>query len=151
MEQDREEQRHRLTNKKKSNAAKLAWKRNHGNYVAGIRKRERESMKKSFYDICRDMDEANITRDNIFENKLNISFDNIAGGVSLSINDDEGTLSISTSLDTTGVGQYGLSDFDNETLKTLFSNVKEDLLNLCKNFDNEIIQIITKNGLKSTK
>jgi len=155
MDQDRETQQHRLQNKKKSNASKLAWKRNHGHYMTGVRKRERKEMNRSFYDVCKDMEEhlteAEVTRDNVFESKLNISLDSIAGGISLSINKENGNVSISTSLEQTGSGMYRLTDYDDATLKTLFSSIKNDLLELCKNFDNEINQIIAKNGLKSTK
>jgi hypothetical protein len=155
MDQDREAQQHRLQNKKKSNASKLAWKRNHGHYMTGVRKRERNEMNRSFYDVCKDMEEhlteAEVTRDNVFESKLNISLDSIAGGISLSINKENGNVSISTSLEQTGSGMYRLTDYDDATLKTLFSSIKNDLLELCKNFDNEINQIIAKNGLKSTK
>ena len=112
-------------------------------------------MNRSFYDVCKDMEEhlteAEVTRDNVFESKLNISLDSIAGGISLSINKENGNVSISTSLEQTGSGMYRLTDYDDATLKTLFSSIKNDLLELCKNFDNEINQIIAKNGLKSTK
>ena len=154
-EQEDDAQRHRLRNKDKSNATKLAWKRNHSNYMRGVRERERKEMNRSFYDICKEMEEhlteAQTSRDNIFKDKLAFTFDNIAGGIALSINKDNGTLSISTSLEQGGSGQYGLSNYDDAALKSLFSNIKNDLLNLCQNFDDEIQQIIAKNGLKSTK
>lgn len=159
MNQEREEQKHRLTNKKKSNKSKLAWKRFHGHYVLGIKKRERNAMTTSFIKTCQELDEcvtealneAEVTRDNVFENKLDISLDSIAGGISLQINKENGNVSISTSLEQTGSGMYKLTDWDDATLKTLYSSLKEDLLNLCKNFDEEINQLIAKNGLKSTK
>lgn len=153
-EQEDDAQKHRLRNKKKSNATKLAWKRNHSNYMSGVRERERKEMNKSFYDICKEKEhvlEAQVSRNNVFKDKLAFGFDNIAGGIAVSINKDNGTLSISTSLEQTGSGQYGLTNYDDAALKTLFSNIKNDLLNLCQNFDDEISQIMAQNGLKSTK
>ena len=116
-------------------------------------------MKTSFIKVCRELDEcvkeamteAEVTRDNVFETELDVSLDSIAGGISLQINKDNGNVSISTSLEQTGSGMYKLTDWDDATLKTLYSALKDDLLNLCKNFDEEINQIIAKNGLKSTK
>lgn len=46
---------------------------------------------------------------------------------------------------------YRLTEYDDATLKVLYSNLKDDLMNLCKTFDEEINQILAKNGLKSTK
>ena len=159
MNNEKEEQSNRLTNKDKSNKAKLAWRKYHGHYVSGIKKRERNAMTTSFIKTCQELDEcvtealneAEVTRDNVFENKLDISLDSIAGGISLQINKENGNVSISTSLEQTGSGMYKLTDWDDATLKTLYSSLKEDLLNLCKNFDEEINQLIAKNGLKSTK
>ena len=153
-EREDDEQRHRLRNKHKSNSAKLDWKRNHGNYMRGARERERQSMNRSFYDICKANEhlvEAQVSRNNVFKDKLAFGFDNIAGGIAVSINKDNGTLSISTSLEQTGNGQYGLTNFDDATLQALFSNIKNSLLDLCQNFDEEISQIMAQNGLKSTK
>ena len=149
-----DEQTHRLNNKKKSNATKLAWKRNRASFMSGVRKRERDSMKRSFYDVCKDMNElqeAKVDKDNVFDSKLEISLESIAGGVALSINKDNGNVSFTTTLNQSGSGMYRLTTFDDATLKTLFSSLKEDLLNVCKNFDEEINQMIAKNGLKSTK
>ena len=151
MDQDREEQKHRLHNRDKSDAAKLGWKRNHVNYTLGNRKKERENMNKSFYDICKEFDESEISKDNVFDTELNISLDNIAGGISMSINRENGNVSISTSLEQTGSGQYRLTQYDDETLKTLYNNMKNDLTELCKSFDEEIAQVLAKNGLRSTK
>jgi len=149
-----DEQTHRLNNKKKSNATKLAWKRNRASFMSGVRKRERDSMKRSFYDVCKDMNElqeAKVDKDNVFDSKLEISLESIAGGVALSINKDNGNVSFTTTLNQSGSGMYRLTTFDDAALKTLFSSLKEDLLNVCKNFDEEINQMIAKNGLKSTK
>lgn len=153
-EKEDDEQRHRLRNKHKSNASKLAWKRNHGNYMKGVREKERKEMNRSFYDICKANEhllEAQVSRNNVFKDKLAFGFDNIAGGIAVSINKDNGTLSISTSLEQTGNGQYGLTNYDDATLQALFSNIKNSLLDLCQTFDEEISQIMAQNGLKSTK
>lgn len=149
--QEREEQRHRLYNRERSDATKIAWKKYRVNYNRGIKKREREEMRKSFYDICREMDEANITRDNVFESNLDISLETIAGGISLAINKENGNISISTTLEQTGSGQYKPTNYDENTLKQIYNDIKADLLDLCQSFDDEINQIIAKYGLKSTK
>lgn len=152
---DREEQKHRLHNREKSDTAKLAWKRNHANYMRGIRKREREDMKKTrtLLDICKEMklDEAQLSRDNVFQNELNIDLQNIAGGISLKINKENGNVSISTSLEQSGSGQYRLTNYDEESLKNLYNALKDDLMQLCQNFDDEIEGLLSKHGLKSTK
>lgn len=154
-EQEDDAQRHRLRNKDKSNATKIAWKRKHSNYMRGVRERERKEMNRSFYDVCKDMvenlTEAKVSRTNVFKDKINIDFATIAGGLAISINKDNGTLSISTSLEPSGSGMYGLTDYDEASLKALLLNIKDDLLNLCNTFDEEINQIMAKNGLKSTK
>ena len=154
--QDREALQHRLQNREKSNAAKLGWKRNHGHYTIGIKKRERDRMNKSFYDVCKDMEEhliteAEITKDNVFETKADISLESIAGGISLSVNKENGNVSISTSLEQTGSGMYRPTNADANGMQEIYNNIKEDLFNLCKNFDSEINQIMAKYGLKSTK
>ena len=148
---DNEEQKHRLYHREQSDASKLAWKRHHGSYMRGIARREREKMNKSFYAICKEFDESEISKDNVFDTELNISLDNIAGGISMSVNRENGNVSISTSLEQTGSGQYRLTQYDDETLKTLYNNMKSDLTELCKSFDEELAQILAKNGLRSTK
>lgn len=151
MERDDNAQQHRLRNKKKSNASKLAWRRNHGNYMRGVRKRERDSMNKSFYDVCRQLDEADVKKDNVFDTELTVGFDSIAGGIAMSINKDNGNVSFSTSLIQSGSGMYRLTDFDADTLKTLYTNIRGDIIDLCNHFDEELQMILAKNGLKSTK
>lgn len=157
------EQKHRLHNKKKSNKSKLAWKKYHGHYMTGVRKRERREMNQSFYKTCQELDEyinealkddineAEISRDNVFENKLAINFESVSGGLACTINKDNGNVSFSTTLEQSGSGMYRLTEYDDATLKVLYSNLKDDLMNLCKTFDEEINQILAKNGLKSTK
>lgn len=151
MDNEREEQKHRLYNRGKSDASKLAWKRNHFSYMSGVRKRERKNMKRSFYDICKEFDEAKIEKDNIFKTNLDISLENIAGGINLAINKDNGNVSISTALIPSGSGQYRLTDFNDEELKRLYGELKEELTQICQNFDEEISQMLAKHGLKSTK
>ena len=48
---DREALHHRLTNRKKSNAAKMAWKKHHSNYMRGVRNRQRDSLNQSTLDM----------------------------------------------------------------------------------------------------
>lgn len=154
-ENDEEARLHRIRNRKKSDAAKLAWKRNHYSYMRAMRKRERDNMnkQKSFCDMYRDirLSEAELTKDNVFEKECEINLENIAGGLKLSINNENGNLSISTTLLDSGSGQYRLESFNNEKLKELYEDMKEELIQLCNSFDNEIAQLVAKNGLKSTK
>lgn len=146
MDQDREAQRHRLTNRKKSDAAKLAWKRHHNSYMNGVRKRERDMENKTFYSLAKELDEATKVRDNVFKKELDISFDTISGGISLGINN--GTISFSCSLNETGSGSFALEAGHEETL---YKSIAEDLFNICKMVDDEMKQLIAKYGLKSTK
>lgn len=146
MDQDREAQRHRLTNRKKSDAAKLAWKRHHNSYMNGVRKRERDMENKTFYSLAKELDEATKVRDNVFKKELDISFDTISGGISLGINN--GTISFSCSLNETGSGSFALEAGHEEAL---YKSISEDLFNICKMVDDEMKQLIAKYGLKSTK
>lgn len=155
MDQDRQAQHHRLTNRKKSDAAKKAWKKHHYSYAKANRRKERE-MDNTFFKqfdetIRKALYEAEATRDNVFEKECTISFDNMSGGISMSIS-KEGNVSLTSSLDETGAGSYKtLNVANDQALQTLYNNIKADLLELCKNFDTELAQIIAKHGLKSTK
>ena len=151
MDQERKEQNHRLNNRDKSDASKIAWKRNHASYMTGVKKRERKAMNRSFYDICREIDQAELDKNTDFETEAVITLNNIAGGIAMTINKDNGNVSFSTSLQQTGSGQYRLTDFDDETLQNLYKALKDELLELCKNFDDGIQQIIARHGLNSTK
>ena len=74
MDKDREEQHRRLTEPHRSKATKLAWKKHHNSYMRGVRKRERDNMNKSFYDIAKQleclMNEAETEKDNVFDLSL---------------------------------------------------------------------------------
>ena len=146
MDQDKEEQKHRLRNREKSDAAKIAWKKHHSSYMRGNRNKERDMR---FYDIAKELyklSEESIIRDNTFKKQLDLRFDSIAGGISLGIKDDK--VSISCSLKQTGSGSYALQQGDPESL---YEQLKEDLQNICKMVDDEVKQILAKYGLKSTK
>ena len=84
--------------------------------------------------------------DNIFENKVNITFDNLSGGISLGL--DEDTISISVSLNEEGSGSYKLASGD--TLE-VFKKFKNDVKELCTTFDNGLEELLQRYGLKSTK
>lgn len=144
-ETEEDERKHRLHNKEKSDAAKIAWKRHHSSYMRGVRKKERMN----FYDLAKEMEKVNeskIVRDNVFDKQLDISFDTISGGISFGIKD--GTVSFSCSLEETGSGSYALEQGD-ET--ALYNDIKEDLKQICQMVDDEMRQILAKHGLKSTK
>lgn len=156
MDTEREELHNRLTNRHKSDSSKKAWKRHHSNYMRGARERERNTMNKSFYGVAKEIEatlsEANMQKDNVFEQECVISFDNISGGVGIKVNTEAGTISISTTLEETGAGAYRPVNIQDETqYKTIYNGLKEDLLNLCKHLDEELTQVLAKHGLKSTK
>lgn len=155
--EDREEQHRRLTEPHRSKATKLAWKRHHNSYMQGVRKRERDNMNKSFYDVAKQleclMNESEIEKDNVFELSADIIFNNVSGGVSFKINKDNGEVSFSTNMQEVGSGSYKLqSDIQTEdAYKQLYEDLKDELSSLCETFDTNIQQILAKHGLKSTK
>lgn len=155
MDNERKELHNRLTNNKKSRATKKAWKRHHASYMQGTRERERNCMNKTFYGVAKEleemMSEAAMTQDNQVDDELDITFSNIAGGIGLDIDNKTGNVSISVQLKETGAGNYRTEQIDQTSLDTLYKNLKTDLLNLARNFDDEIAQLITRYGLKSTK
>ena len=152
-EDDEEARQHRLRNKEKSDAAKLAWKRHHASYMTGTRKRGRNMDNRTFYSLAQELNsktescnEESVMRDNDFQDKLSLSFDTISGGISMGIKD--GRVSFSCSLEETGSGSYGL---EQGNIEDLYKPLAEDLQNICKMVDNEMRQILAKYGLKSTK
>jgi len=149
MDKDREEQQHRLHNRERSDAAKLAWKRHHSSYMSGTRKRERNMENKTFYSIAKEMDqvlESSIVRDNVFDKQLDLSFDTIAGGISFGIKDEK--ISFSCSSEETGSGSYALTNGNPESL---YDDIKDQLKQICQHFDDEMKQLLAQHGLKSTK
>ena len=51
MDQERKEQQHRLRNREKSDASKIAWKKHHSSYMRGTRKRVRNMENTTFYTL----------------------------------------------------------------------------------------------------
>ena len=149
-ETEEDERKHRLHNKEKSDAAKIAWKRHHSSYMRGTRKRQRNMENRTFYNIAKEMDEklneTKIVRDNVFDKQLDLSFDTISGGISLGIKN--GTVSFSCSLEETGSGSYKLEQGDEEAL---YNDLKEELQRICQMVDDNMKQILAQHGLKSTK
>lgn len=149
-ESEEEAQKHRLLNRKKSDAAKIAWKKHHYSYMRANRQKERNMENKTFYSLAKELGdkltEESIIRDNVFDKQLDLSFDTITGGFSMGIKD--GVVSFSCSLQETGSGSYALQEGN---IENLYNSLKEDLQNICKMVDDEMRQIIAKNGLKSTK
>lgn len=155
---DREAQSNRIRNRKKSNAAKQAWKKHHYNYMKGNRKKSRDNMN-SFLAIARELDEnlkiieAKMERDNTFDYKAEISFENLMGGLSFSINKDNGNVSFSTYLsENVGKGNYKLENGSNTNneLNALYASLKNELLTLSNTVDESLKQILAKYGLKET-
>ena len=150
---DDDEQKHRLYNRDKSDATKLAWKRHHHSYMSGVRKRERDKMNKTLMDITKELNnalsEAELKQDNVFDKSLTLTFNTLTGGIALSIDDKTKNVSISTILGEHGSGNYALTQ--QQDFKILYDGLKEDLTNLCDTIDKEMEQILAKHGLRSTK
>lgn len=154
MDNEREAQHHRLTNREKSDAAKLAWKRNHANYMKGTRKRTRDMENKTFLSVARELEakteglinEESVMKDNVFDKEAKFSFDTISGGISMGIKN--GRVSFSTSLEEVGSGSYALEQGGEEEL---FKSLSTDLQNICKMVDDHMKQLLAQYGLKSTK
>jgi len=115
---------------------------------------------KTFYGLAKDLEaklenkinEAQIEGEGPNGTNIDIRFENITGGLGLSVDKTTGYISISVSLGELGNGNYKLVNATTqEDIDTVCKNMKDDLLNICSNFDNEIRQLITSYGLKSTK
>lgn len=156
MDTDREAQHRRLTEPHRSKAAKLAWKRHHNSYMQANRKKERDNMNKSFYAISKELEEsinkineAKVNKDDIFDLNCEISLSNISGGLSFKINKDTGEVSISTSMLEVGHGNYRLENMpEQEALKGLYEELKDELEQLANTVDQSMTQIIAKHGLR---
>lgn len=154
MDQERQAQHNRLTNPHRSKSAKIGWKRYRGNYMRAARKKERDSMNKSFYSLSKEiaeaLSEAKIEKDNVFELNSEILFENISGGIAISIND--GNISISTLLNEDGQGNYKLFNTpqDEDSYKNLYNDLKDELFEICKYVDQNIKQVLAKHGLRET-
>lgn len=99
------------------------------------------------------LDESKIERDNVFDLKGDILFDNIAGGLSFSIDKETGSVSISTYLsETGGKGNFKVENGGNsqEELKALYDNLKDELTTLSQTVDDSMKQVLAKYGLKET-
>lgn len=154
MDQERQAQHNRLTNPHRSKSAKIGWKRYRSNYMRAARKKERDSMNKSFYSLSKEiaeaLSEAKIEKDNVFKLNSEILFENISGGIAISIND--GNISISTLLNENGQGNYKLLNTPQEedAYKNLYNDLKDELFEICKYVDQNIKQVLAKHGLRET-
>ena len=154
MDNEREAQHHRLTEPNRSRATKLAWKRHHNSYMQGNRKKERNNMNKTFYSISKEIEEAlneaKIQKDDIFDLKGEITFDNLSGGFSFSINKDDGNISFSTMLTEDGHGNYRLENTpsNEDFYKELYEDLRDDLQELAKTVDDSMRQILARHGLR---
>ena len=157
MEHDREErtEERRFIDRNKSRAAKKGWKRHHASMMRGVRERERNMENKTFYGVTNDLeemlDETKILPDGELHNDLNITFEFISGGFSAKLNEETGDISMSVNLRETGSGCYNLEQTNLAQSKQIFKDIRQDLQNLCDNFDKEIKQLLARYGLKSTK
>ena len=156
MDTEREAQHRRLTEPHRSKASKLAWKRHRDSYNRANRKKERDNMNKSFYSIAKELQESinslyetDITNDDIFDLTCDIAFTNITGGIGFHINKDTGEVSFTSSLMEKGSGNYRLENMpEEEALKGLYEELKDELEQVIKTVDHSISQIIAKHGLR---
>ena len=156
---DREAQHNRLTNHKSSKATKLAWKRHHDSFMRGIRKRERNKMNKTFYSISKELEEclsslkeAEQVKNDVFNLEYGLEFDKVSGGISFNINKEDGSVSISTSLNEGGRGSYKLVNppVDETGYKNLFEELKDEFQYIASTLDDSVKQILAKHGISET-
>ena len=152
--EDRESQHNRLTEPHRSMAAKIAWKRHHSSYARANRKKERDSMNKTFYGISKELGEMlneEVTKDDMFNLECQVAFDTISGAVGISINKDNANVSLSTNLLEKGHGNYKLETTPetDEVYKRLYEDLKDEFETLCSSFDTNVKQILAKHGLRT--
>ena len=156
MDTEREPQHRRLTEPHRSKAAKLAWKRHHSSYMRANRKKERDNMNKSFYSISKELEEsikqleeAKVEKEDIFDFNCQIVLSNMSGGISFAINKETGEVSLSTALLEDGRGNYRIQNFkDAGSLEGLYEELKDDIEQLANTIDQSLTQIIAKHGLR---
>ena len=154
MDNDREAQHNRLTEPHRSMAAKVAWKKHRNSYMRANRKKERDSMNKTFYGISKELGEMlteEVTKDNMFDLECQIAFNTISGAIGINIDKDSANVSISTNLLEKGYGNYKLetNPNDEESFKQLYEDLKDEFTVLCQSFDNDVKQILAKHGLRT--
>lgn len=155
-----DEQLRRVTEPKRSNSARMAWKKYGANYRKGIRKRLRhhygrseDSMKDIINTLKEVLQEAEIKQNNVFDNEAQILFDNMPGGISLDIDKNTGTISLTTKVgETEQPGSYkSQNNLSEDELDALFKQIVEELHDLCTSFDEELKQLLDRHGLLPTK
>ena len=153
----------RLVDPKRSQKAKLGWKKNRTHYRQGINKRGRK-MDRDIYnsrnvkDIIADLEEAlneaEIERNNPFELENDLRFENLPGGIKTTVDRENNSVSLTLFLDEDGgQGNYKLiNEIEDKELgyDNLQQNIRDDLKVAMDSFDQSIQQIIQKYGLNST-
>jgi cytochrome P450 len=153
---DTEDSQHnRLTQAHRSMGAKKGWMRHRSSYSRANRKKERDSMNKSFRNIMQEakaLINEEITKDDVFELNCEISFKTISGAIGVKVDKEDGNISLSTALIEKGNGNYKLevAPSTQDAYKQVYENLKDDINTLCANFDNEINQVLIRYGLKPT-
>lgn len=146
-----EEQHRRLTEPHRSKGAKLGWKKYRSNYMRGFRKRERmdtfADIRERLKETLKQIQEAKLEKDSMFDLKGEIVFENLSGGLSFSINKDNGTVSISTTLNQNSKGNYK-PQTDDTDYENLYEDLKDELSMLAKTIDDSMKQILAKHGLR---
>ena len=94
-----EDQHRRWINPHHSYGAKKGWLRHHAIYMREVRKRERDDMNKSFYQVAKELEEsiniieAKMNKNDVFDLSYEVAFENLAGRLSFSINNDKDNIS----------------------------------------------------------
>ena len=148
------EDNNRMQNLHHSIGAKKGWLRHHSNYMRGMRKKSRDNMNKTFYQVAKEieetMNEVKIQKNDIFDLKCEIICENLSGGFSFSINKDTGEVSFSTLLNESGHGNYKQINQTSEDYTALYEDLKEEFTSIASTVDQSIKQILAKHGLSET-
>jgi hypothetical protein len=153
---DTEDSRHnRLTQAHRSMGAKKGWMRHRSSYSRANRKKERESMTKSFRNIMQEAQSLineEVIKDDVFSLEGQISFATISGAVGIKVDKEDGNISLSTVLLEKGNGNYKLevAPSTQDAYKQVYENLKDDINTLCASFDNELNQVLVRYGIKPT-
>ena len=111
-------------------------------------------MNKTFYSVSKEIEEvlneAKIQKDDIFDLKGEIIFDNLSGGFSFSINKNDGNISFSTMLNENGHGNYRVENTPTgeDFYKSLYEDLRDDIQELAKTVDDSMRQILARHGLR---
>lgn len=160
-----DEKRARITNPKQSKSARQAWKKYGSSYRKGIRKKERKmnsetnAENNNFKSLIPSLKETLTNESEVVQNSskdldYKIAFDNIPGGIALSLDKLQKTINLSFYFDEEDVnGMYTPEneELSDEDFKNLYKKLTTDLHSLADSIDTDIKGIFVRNGLRPTK